>query len=252
MPTVTLLEKLYGDSSVKSVESRLQAICGDLKITIHAEATERSWIRVEIGGEDAAVAIRLIEKQFGLAPTDAAQVKEGFVYAGRVVSSQGNSAEMRVDLGVFFPSFFDAFIPLQHLQAQLVDGRKMPLQRIAKLFCLLDNFPLEVLIKSVEPLQKRFLVELSEKQIMLFNGWVNSNLDRVVVLGAFFEKVENVVKEAGHFRDVVEVESLGLLEQSIICKVGTDAAGLIPKIGKRLPRTVLGVFSPKEIMRYAV
>jgi len=252
MPTVTLFEKLYGDSSIKSVEAKLQAICGDLKVLIHAEATARDWIRVKIEGEDEVVAISLVEKQFGLAPTDATQVKEGFVYRGKIVYSQSNSAEMHVDLGVFFPSSLDAFISLQHLQAQLIDGRKMPLQRIAKLFCLLDNFPLEVLIKYAEPSQRRFLAELSEKQIMSFNDWKNSNLERVIVLGAFLEKVENAVKESGHFRDVVEVESLGLLEQSIVCKVGTDAAGLIPKIGKRLPRTVLGVFSPKEIMRYAV
>lgn len=252
MPTVTLLEKFYGDSSVESVESKLRAICGDLKVTIHAEATEHNWIRVGIEGEDAAVAIRLVEKQFGLTPTDATQLKEGFVYHGKIVSSRSTSAEIHVDLGIFFPSFVDAVISLQHLQAHLVDGRKMPLQQIAKLFCLLNNFPLEVLIKSADPLQKRFLAELSENQIMQFNEWVNSNLDRVIVLGSFFEKVENVVKETGHFRDVMGVESLGLLEQSIICKVGTDAAGLIPKIGKRLPRATLGVFSPKEIMRYVV
>ncbi|MEM3602624.1 MAG: DUF2110 family protein, partial [Candidatus Bathyarchaeia archaeon] len=48
--------------------------------------------------------------------------------------------------------------------------------------------------------------------------------------------------------DVVGIEQLGLFEHTIICKLGTDAAGLIPKVGKKLTNAALSVVSPKKIL----
>jgi hypothetical protein len=252
MPTVTLLEKLYGNFSIKTVEDRIQALFEGLEAKAKVEVTARSWIRVKICGEDEVAALSLVEKEFGLAPVDATCVKEGTVYRGKIVSSKKSDMDVYVDIGVLLPSPIDTTISLQHLQAQLVDGQKLPLKRIIKLFCLLDNLLLEILIKHKATMQNRFMAELSEKQISLFQRWIRSNLERVIVLGAFSQEVENAVEASGHFRDVVEVERLGMLEHAVICKLGTDAAGLIPKIGRRLPNVVLGVFSPREISRYTI
>ena len=43
------------------------------------------------------------------------------------------------------------------------------------------------------------------------------------------------------------MESLGLFEYALTCKLGTDAAGLIPRIGKILKTAKLTVFNPKRI-----
>jgi len=51
----------------------------------------------------------------------------------------------------------------------------------------------------------------------------------------------------GHGRDAVRVESLGLLEHALICKLGTDAVGLVPKLGPHMPTAVLAPFSPRRI-----
>jgi hypothetical protein len=48
-------------------------------------------------------------------------------------------------------------------------------------------------------------------------------------------------------RDVIDVESLGLLEHALTCKLGTDAAGLIPKIGRILKNAKFAVFNPKRL-----
>jgi len=249
MTTLTLLEKLYADFSTKTVEAWVQSLCEGLKVAVQISGTtERGWIRIEVSGEDEVAALNMLEKEFGFAPSDTTNVKEGSVYRGKMIST--HKTEVHVDFGAFLPSPTDAVIPLQHLQAELVDGRNMPLQQIAKLFCLLENLPLEVLIRQKDPLRKRFLAELSEKQISQFGTWMQSSLDRLVILGALPSEVEDAVRASGHSRDVVETESLGMLEHTVVCKLGTDAAGLIPKIGRRLPATVLGVFSPKEIRRY--
>ncbi|MFB6177500.1 MAG: DUF2110 family protein, partial [Halobaculum sp.] len=40
---------------------------------------------------------------------------------------------------------------------------------------------------------------------------------------------------AGHARDILTVERLGLLEQSVVCKGGTDPPGLLSAVGQYLP-----------------
>ena len=46
----------------------------------------------------------------------------------------------------------------------------------------------------------------------------------------------------------IKIESLGVLEQVVLCKLGTDAVGLIPKLGRYLKSSVLVPFSPKKIV----
>jgi hypothetical protein len=39
-----------------------------------------------------------------------------------------------------------------------------------------------------------------------------------------------------------------MFEHAVVCKLGTDAAGLIPKLGRILGRAVLSVFNPRRIL----
>lgn len=251
MPTITLLEKLYADISRKTAESRIQASCEGLKATIKvAEITKQGWIRLDVSGEDEVAALSLLEQEFGTAPVYAKSVREGNVYSGKIVLSGRSSMEICVDVGAFLPEPMDATVSLQHLQAQLVDGKKLPLQRITRLFCFLDNFPIRILIKRIDDERKRFVAELSEEQISFISNWTDSNLERLCIFGVFSETVENAVKITGHLRDIVEIENLGMFEHVVVCKLGTDAVGLIPKLGRLMPIAVFGVFSPKEISRF--
>jgi hypothetical protein len=47
-------------------------------------------------------------------------------------------------------------------------------------------------------------------------------------------------------RDIIGTEALGLFEHALTCKLGTDAAGLIPKIGRYMKNSAFIVFSPKK------
>ena len=251
MPIVTLLEKLYANLSLKTVESQIQSSCEGLKAAIKVvEVTNRGWIRIDVSGEDEVAALNLLGKEFGTAPVYSKNVKEGGVYDGKIVFSGRGGTEVYVDIGTFLPASIDAAVSLQHLQAQFVDGKKLPLKRITQLFCFLDNLPMEILIKHIDNKRKCFVAELSEKQISLISQWTGSNLDRLVVLGAFPRTVENAAKVIGHSRDIVEIERLGVLEHAVVCKLGTSAVGLIPKLGQLIPNAVFGVFSPKEILRF--
>ena len=64
--------------------------------------------------------------------------------------------------------------------------------------------------------------------------WTRGN-GRVNVNSATRSEVRATVNRAGHANDIVTVERLGLLEQSIVCAEGTDPPGLLAAIGSYLP-----------------
>jgi len=249
MPTVVLLEKVYGPFSPKAFEPALSSLCNGLKVRLRVVGkTNRGWIQAEVSGEDETAALHFIDREIGLAPTSVDKLKKFSVIGGRVVFSGKSKKELCVDVGVFSPETYDAVVPLRTLQAQLADGIKLPLKRLIELFCLYDNLPLKVKIASSVDAQKKLVeAELSEAQLSQITYWLRSRLDRLLVLGAPLSDVEHAVRVSGHFRDVVKIEPLGLLEQAILCKLGTDASGLIPKLGRLLPNAILVPFCPRRI-----
>ena len=79
--------------------------------------------------------------------------------------------------------------------------------------------------------------------------WQQSFLDRLIVLGSSATEIEGVLERTRLNRDVIDVERLGLFENSLTCKLGTDAAGLIPRMGRYLRNGVFVVFNPKAVFR---
>jgi len=247
---VTLLEKAYGHFSAQSFEPLLKSLCKGLRVQVKVKGkTAQEWVQVEVNGEDESVSLQLLNSEFGLSPNNAENVEKFSVLRGRIVDSGKTAAELRVDVGVFAPKVVYAKVPLQSLQAQIADGKRLPLQRLTQLFCLLEYVPLHVKIVDfdLKVENEAFLAELSERQLALFSDWLRSSLDRLVILGAQHSNVEYAVEASRHTRDVVKIESLGWLEHAIVCKLGTDAVGLIPAIGRFLRTATLAPFSPRKI-----
>jgi hypothetical protein len=250
MPTVTVLEKLYGSGSPEIFEKLYSGLVSGLKVQLSfAGTTDRGWIQIEVSGEDKTAALSLLDREIGLAPVSLDKLKKFSVLQGKVVFSGKSEAELYVDLGVFSPKVSDAVVSGRRLCAQLADGKEVSLQGLVELFCLHDNLPLEVKIaEDVEAASKTVDAGLSEAQLSLFSGWVGCRFDRLIIFGSLFSDVERAVKLSRHSRDIIRIESLGVLEQVVLCKLGTDAVGLIPKLGRYLKSAVLVPFSPKKIL----
>ena len=249
MTVVTLLEKAYGSFSTRSFETMLRELCGDLKIKVKVQGTSpRGWIKINVSGDDEAVALRLLDREIGLAPVSPEGTDGASVLRGKLVDSAKSRTELYVDVGLSDSGIYDAFVPLWRLQAQLGDGRKTPLQRLVELFCLFDFASLSIRIVSDLRSEKEvYEAELSENQLSRFSGWLKSNLDRLIVFGASHGEVVNAVERAHHFRDVSQIETLGPLEHALLCKLGTDAVGLVPRLGPHLNAANLAPFSPRKI-----
>lgn len=247
MHDVVLLQRIYGGVSLEGFKEYLKGLCEGLKVTLSDfRLMENGWVKLSVFGEDENVTVRFLEQKVGLAPVVAESIERFSVLRGRVTFPERSKMGISVDVGVVSPKPIYAIVPLQRLQAQLVDGRKFALERIAELFGFIEGFPLEIRIGEIS--SEGFLAELTEKQLELYSRWIDSRVDRLVVLGAFAEKVKRAVHKAKLNRDVLGVESLAVSEHAVVCKLGTDGVGLAPKLGRRLPETVFVFFSPRRVL----
>jgi hypothetical protein len=212
------------------------------------EADSLGWVHVSISGEDENVAIRYLADNIGLCPAGLEKIRKYSKLKGYVTDPSKSKNELWVDIGVFSPSHVDAAVSLNQLQAQLGDGRKIALGKMAELFGFCENLPLRVRVTNADLEKKYIEAELSEKQQEQYADWTRSLLDRLLVLGASYGEVMSAIRRGEFNRDIVNVESLGMFEHAVLCKLGTDAAGLIPRMGKNLRRAVFSVFNPRKIL----
>jgi hypothetical protein len=246
---VTLQTRIYHVSQLKLVEKKLKATLEGLDVQVVIRGTHgRGWVEASVSGQDEKVALRFLRDNVGLCPSSVGEIHKFSVVGGFVAGRTGSRNELRLDVGFVFPSVIDAVIPLRRLQAQLVDGRKMALSTLVDLFGLCPGLPVQVRMLRVDPVAKYLEAELSEKQQSQFTGWVRSMLDRLLVFGCSSDEVRDAVITSELDRDIVDVEPLGMFESAVVCKLGTDAVGLVPKIGRVLRNSALSVFSPRKIV----
>jgi len=249
MPAMTVLTKVYNNNQLKLVDKNLKSTLKGLKVEtkIHG-VNSRGWVQIAISGEDEAVALRYIADEIGLCPTHLERLEKFSNVKGRIIGQ--SKSELYVDIGVFSPNIVDAAISLRHLQAQLVDGRKVAPKKLVELFGFCQNLPLIVKILGIDREKSRIDGMLSERQLNQYRNWKKSLLDRLIVLGSSSYGVRLALKMAKCDRDVLGIEPLGLLEHAVLCKLGTDAAGLIPRIGKSLRDATFSIFSPRQIIDF--
>jgi len=240
---------VYGSFAPKAFEPLFRSLCRGLRVRLEVVGkTDRGWIEIEVSGEDESAALNLLGREMGLAPTSIDKLKKSSAVTGRVFSSGQSEDGLCVDVGVLSPQTCDAVIPLKSLQAQLADGKKLSLLQLTELFCFCDNMPVSVkVVGDIDTEGKHVEAELSEAHLSQITRWARSNLDRLVVLGVPLAKVEHAITASKHARDIIRIEPLGLLEHAVLCKLGTDAKGILPKLGSLLSDATLEPFSSRKI-----
>jgi hypothetical protein len=251
MSTVTLQAKAYSDFQLKLVDKLLKSKIKGLNAeTEICGITPCRWVQITVSGEDEKVALHYLADEIGLCPTRLEDVERFSITRGHIIAMDKSRSELHVDIGVFSPKIIDTTIPLQHLQTQLVDGRKVAFKKIVELFGFCENLPLTVKILNIDKEKNHVEAILSEKQLNQYGNWMKALLDRLVIVGSSIYEVRLALRKAGLNRDVLNVEPLGLFEFAVACKLGTDAAGLIPKIGKNLRSATFTVFNPKKLLEF--
>jgi len=250
MTTLTLMANVNSHNRLQQIKKTLKLAFEGLNVETKILATVADrWVQIALTGEDEEIATNYVIKEIGLCPSNFGNVKKISTLKGYIANFKKNGAELPIDVGVFQPKIVYATIPLRHLQAQLVDGRTVALGKIAELYGFCEDLPVSVKVIHLDEGKKRIEAELSTKQVGKYMVWQESLLDRLVVLGPSHHEIEMTLEHAKLERDVIGVETLGPLEHALTCKLGTDGAGLIPKIGRKLNASFV-VFNRKRLRQF--
>jgi hypothetical protein len=244
---ITVLEK-PGEFSSKTfnvnLERALVELRSELTASIRLKGFSRNgWARIEVSGEDSEILVELIAKKFGRAHMDLQEIEIGGVYEAVVKGSSNSGLEF--DVGIEEPDHLRCSIPVSTLRAQLTDGKTISCRDITEDYCLHPG--VRIPVRITEKREDEVGAWLSDTQIDRFSDWITTRLDRILVFDCFKQEAESAVLKANLTRDIIFVNPITLTVQSVVCKLGTDAIGLIPKLGRALQRRGLRPFIPKRI-----
>jgi hypothetical protein len=251
MTQLTLLTRAYHEEQLKQIERFLKLNLEGLDVTVEIEDDKAdTWVKISVSGEDEAIATSYVRREFGFCPESLTNVERFATVKGYVSNPAKNPDALHVDIGVFRPETVYAIVPLHHMQATLADGRKLALKKIAELFGFCEGLPLSLKIVDVKTAEKQMNAEFSKEQLAKFNSWRESLLDRLIVLGSTIQEVKRTLRFTGLDRDIIGIEPLGMFEHALTCKLGTDAAGLISQVGRKLRNARFAVFNPRRIREF--
>ena len=88
MPTITVLEKLYGSVSPETFETAYSRLISGLKVRLSfAGTTNRGWVQLEVSGEDETAALNFLKREVQLAPSSLTNLEKFSVVRGKVIFS---------------------------------------------------------------------------------------------------------------------------------------------------------------------
>ena len=203
-------------------------------------AARQQWLQIRARGEDAETFLSLLKEKFGEAPVLRSRVERWDVRKGFLTGSGRVGFGVYVDLGILEPSRKDALYPLHRMRAQLSDGASKSSREILQEHGLGDYFPVDVIVTELQG--ENVTVELADRTRDQILWWNKLLFDRVIAVGINREYAEKIVQSANLELDVIKIETLSLLVQCLVCKLDTDAPGVIAKIGNRLRGVGLTAF----------
>lgn len=220
---VVLATKVYVDGpaqdrALRSLRSLIDDRLTDLNVDVQVTTRADGFPEITLSGPDETAAVSLLAEVFG---TISDTLEPGETYTGTLASWDDDGLVLDAGQHVTVPP------------AQLGLGPGRP-EQIRTRFGLVQHLPLA--FEYGDPPQ------LADAERDRLYEW-RRGPGRVNVNSATRSEVRATVNRAGHADDIVTVERLGVLEQSILCRPGTDPPGLIASIGDYLPAELMAVVS---------
>ncbi len=228
------------------MQESLSHLRGDLTASaVLVGFSDTGWAKIDIEGEDREIFQEIISRELGLAQTDLAQIENQSCYFG-IVNTVGT--DLVVDIGIEKPAPLNVVVGPTALRAQLCDGKLLSCKEITEHYCIHNGSKLAVRITRSDRDGRRLEGWLADSQIELFSNQIASRLERVQVFDCTRQRVEFALRSANLERDVISVDPNTLTMHSVVCKLATNAIGLIPRLGSGLRRSVLMPFLPSRII----
>ncbi|MEM4780822.1 MAG: DUF2110 family protein [Halalkalicoccus sp.] len=203
------------EQALDGLESLVGNAIGDLDVEWTIGVRHDDFPTVSVEGEDSVVARNALREEWG---EITGEFRAGETYVGTLKSWD--------DEGFVLDAGRDVRIPTD----QLGLGQGRPAQLVER-FGLVQHLPMTFVYggESGDGEPSR----LADAERDRLYEW-RRGPGRVNVNNATRGEVRATVNRAGHAEDIVTVERLGLLEQSVVCREGTDPPGLLAAIGPHL------------------
>ena len=202
------------------------------------------WLLVEYNGEDNEIFTELLRRDHGFIPIELAKVKHEQTYRGFIIGNEDRDQGLYIDIGIISPRRSYGLYPLHRIRTQLAEDKAESLKEIAKKFCLYKGIPINVRIEDIKNV-KRINLAITDEQESHLKDWNRYPFDRVVVIGAFTNQVRKAIKRTLLSKDIIRLDPLSFTTSLLTCKLGTDAPGVISKLGQELRHAKLYSFIPK-------
>jgi len=218
---VVLATKCYVDGAARkraldSLGSLVDDDLGDLDVDVDVGLRDDDFPSVTVTGPDATAAQNLLRERWGeITP----HFESGETYVGTLESWDEDGVVLDAGQRVRIP------------RAELGLGQGTPSQ-VRTRFGLVQHVPLRF-VWGDPP-------RLADAERDRLYDWTRGT-GRLNVNSATRSEVRATLNRAGHANDVVTVERLGLLEQSVVCREDTDPPGLLASVGEYLPSELLCV-----------
>ncbi|HZD13257.1 MAG TPA: DUF2110 family protein [Candidatus Binatus sp.] len=214
------------------VDQYIRRMSQGLKLEWKSSISNNGWLSIHVRGEDAEAFQSLLLKKFGEASIDLSKIEKWDLARGFITGLGRVGYGVYVDIGIQQPRPKDALYPLHRMRAQLSDGALESVKQISTMNALVDYFPVKVLVTEVDG--DRVSVELADETHEQLMNLRKYPFDRLIAVGLTKTQAENTVREMNVSSDVVEVRELSLFVQELVFKIGTEAPGMIAKMGNRL------------------
>jgi hypothetical protein len=218
---VVLAAKVYvrgdaRDRALKALDALVENAVGDLDASWEIGVRHDDFPAVTVEGDDAVAARNVLREEWGEVTPD---FEPGEAYVGTL--------EAWDDDGFVVDAGEEIRVPGDELGL----GPGSPSQ-VRTRFGLVQHVRLRFVYGNPSRLADAERDRLFE--------WTRGP-GRLNVNSATRGEVRATVNRAGHAHDIVTVERLGLLEQSVVCREGTDPPGLLADVGPHLPSELLAV-----------
>jgi hypothetical protein len=218
---VVLATKCYVDGDAREraldgLRSLVDNAIGDLAVEYEVGVRHDDFPSVTVDGEDGVAARNVLREEWGAITPEFVR---GEIYTGTLESWD--------ESGFVLDAGEDVRVPAEEIGL----GPGSP-EQVRTRYGLVQHLPLRFVYG--EPSR------LADDERDRLYDWTRG-AGRVNANSATRGEVRATVNRAGHAGDIVTVERLGLLEQSVICREGTDPPGLLASIGTHLPAELLCV-----------
>lgn len=229
------------------LDARLRKLSSDLEVSSHVEGlTSNGFVKIAVEGSDSEVFIELIKRKFWVAPSDLSEVQVNDNFKAYVTKINPERQSIEIEIGPV-STHFKSEITRDALAAQLSDGRKVPVDKVARAYCIQEGVPVLVRVTSVNPERRHIEAWISDDQASRFEEWRRQRFHRIIAVGGFQDKLREAVRLSKVERDVIELEELAFTAYSLVCKLGTEAPGIIAKIGRYISDFRLYAFLPDRV-----